>query len=224
MCDSISKETIKYITDLSRNNNRTWFEDHRNQYELAQRNAKDFMASLSLELNKHDRIEKSKLFRIYRDVRFSKDKTPYNPGFRMSFAREKPYLRGGYFLGIRPKETFLGAGFWNPAPADLKLIRDHIAQDDKPLRKLLKAKKFVDTFGYIQGDQVKSCPRGFSKDHPAIDLLRFKQLIVSKVYAKTETTAGGFAKQVARDFKVIRPFFDYMSDILGHDLNGEPLY
>ncbi len=224
MSTAISKKTIKFVTDLSKNNNRTWFQDHKAQYDVAQQNAKDFMADLTDELSKHDRIEKSKLFRIYRDVRFSKDKTPYNPAFRMSFNREKPYLRGGYYLGISPTETFLGAGFWNPAPADLKLIRDHIAQDATPLRKLFKAKKFVDTFGAIGGDQVKSAPKGYSKDHPNIDLLRFKQLVVSKTYTKAETTAEGFVTQVAKDFRAIRPFFDYMSDILGHDLNGEPLY
>jgi len=221
---SIHKKTHKFLKDLTKNNNRQWFQEHKDQYDIVHQNAKDFMNALNDEMNKIDRIEKSKLFRIYRDVRFSKDKTPYNPAFRMSYTREKPYLRGGYYLGIGPTETFLGAGFWNPSPADLRLIRYNIAQDAKPLRKIMKAKKFVDTFGEMHGDQVKSAPKGYAKDHHNIDLLRYKQLVVSKHYSVKDTMDNSFIKQVAKDFKVVRPFFDYMSDILGHDLNGEPLY
>jgi len=221
---SIQKPTITFLKNLSKNNDRPWFQKNKESYDIAHQNAKDFLASVVIAFDKIDKIEKHKLFRIYRDVRFSKDKTPYNPSFRMSFTREKPYLRGGYYLMIGPKEGYIAAGFFNPAPKDLKLIRDNIALDAKPLRKIISSKRFKDTFGHFQGEQVKSAPKGFDKNHPHIDLLRYKQLYVSKSYPMKDVLDKNFIKSIMKDYKNIRPFFDYMSDILGHDLNGVPLY
>lgn len=220
----ISKETLSFLSKIEKNNNRPWFEKNKHAYEQALANIKAFQETLVSEMEKIDDIEKKKIFRIYRDVRFSKDKTPYNTQFKLSMSRKKPFLRGGYFLAIGPKESFTAAGFWNPNPHDLKLIRDNIAIDDKPLRKIIKAKKFKDTFQTMDGDAVKTAPKGFPKDHPAIDLIRNKQFIVSKKYSAKDVKDKGFFKEVAKDYKAIRPFFDYMSEILTHNLNGEPLY
>lgn len=221
---TIQKPTITFLKNLSKNNDRPWFQDNKDKYDIANQNAKEFLSSVVEAFDKIDKIEKHKLFRIYRDVRFSKDKTPYNPSFRMSFTREKPYLRGGYYLMIGPKEGYIAAGFFNPAPKDLKLIRDNIALDSKPLRKIISAKKFKDTFGGFQGEQVKSSPKGFDKNHPDIDLIKFKQFYVNKSYPMKDMMDKNFIKTIMKDYKVIRPYFDYMSDILGHDLNGVPLY
>jgi len=221
---TIQKSTLIFLKNLEKNNNRPWFQENKDKYDIAHTNAKEFMMALVDGLNKTDKIEKHKMFRIYRDVRFSKDKTPYNPAFRISLGREKPYLRGGYYLSIGPKEGYVAGGFFNPNPKDLKLIRDNIALDDKPFRKIFKGKKFVDTFGSVYGESVKSAPKGFDKEHPAIDLLRMKQHLVSKRYSIKEVTDLGFVKQVVKDFKVMRPWFDFMSEVLGHNLNGEPLY
>lgn len=220
----ISQEALTFLKDIEKNNNRPWFEKNKPRYKEVQSIVKGFLKSLVDEMNKEDDIESSKIFRIYRDVRFSKDKTPYNTQFKLSLNRQKPNLRGGYFMAIGPKESFIAAGFWNPNPVDLKLIRNNIAVDDAPLRKILKAKKFKDTYGQLEGEAVKTAPKGFDKDHPAIDLLRHKQLIVSKKYDSKEVTKKGFLKQAVKDYKAIRPFFNYMSEILTHDLNGVPLF
>ena len=220
----IQKSTVAYLKKLNDNNNRDWFKANKDAYDVAHQNAKDFLADMVTALGTIDSIEKHKLFRIYRDVRFSKDKTPYNPSFRMSFTREKPYLRGGYYLMIGPTEGYIAAGFFKPEPKDLKLIRGNIDLDAKPLRKIMKAKKFQDTFGGFEGEQVKSAPKGYDKTHPDIDLLKYKSFYVNKKYPKKEMLDKGFIKQVIKDYKVIRPYFDYMSEILGHNLNGEPLY
>lgn len=220
----ISKETLAFLSKIEKNNNRPWFEKNKSLYEIAHTNIKDFQEALVTEMTKVDDIESQKIFRIYRDVRFSKDKTPYNAQFKLSMTRKKPFLRGGYFLAIGPKESFTAAGFWNPNPHDLKLIRENIAVDDKPLRKIIKAKKFKDTYQTLDGDAVKTAPKGFAKDHHAIDLIRHKQFIVSKNYTKKQTLEKSFIKDVVKDYKAIRPFFDYMSEILTHNLNGEPLY
>lgn len=220
----IEKGTLSFLKDLQENNNKPWFTENKPRYQEAHQNIKDFLASLSTEMDKIDQIEKAKLFRIYRDVRFSKDKTPYKGHFSLSFAREKPYLRGGYYLQVGPKETFLATGFWNPEPKDLVLIRANIDLAPKDFKKAISASSVKKVYGSIQGDAVKTSPKGYSKDHPEIEYIRMKQFIFTKTYTKKETLDPGFYKQAAKDFKAIRPFFDYMSDILTHNLNGEPLY
>ena len=222
--ETIKAPTIKFLKDLKANNTREWFKDNKDRYEDVKLNAKAFLADLVNEMNKIDVIEKSKLFRIHRDVRFSKDKTPYNSHISMSMNREGAYRRGGYFLKIKPGESILACGFWGPNPDDLKLIRSHIAADDKPLRKILASKKFKHTFGDLEGEQVKTAPKGYSKDHPSIDLLKYKQLIVTRKFTDKEVKDPNFIKEVVKTYKSVRPFFDYMSDILTHDLNGVPLY
>ena len=220
----IQKSTLDFCKKLAKNNTREWFHDNKPTYKEAQENVKSFQAELLAELQKIDAIDKHKMYRIYRDVRFSKDKTPYNPDFRLSFNREGAHRRGGYYLRIAPNNSFIACGFWGPEPKDLKLIRSHIAQDAKPLRKILNAKKFKDTFGTLQGDQVKSAPKGFSKDHPDIDLLRFKQLYVHREISNEVVMSEDFIKEIIKTYKAIHPFFDYMTEILTHDLNGVPMY
>ena len=185
---------------------------------------KGFLGSVEDELNKYDVIEKKKLFRIYRDVRFSKDKTPYNSHFSMSLGREGAFRRGGYFLKVTPGGSMVGGGFYNPNPHDIKLIRSHIASNSKPLRKIIASKKFKDTFGELMGNQVKSAPRGYDKDHPEIDLLRYKSMYVFREFKDSEVTSTGFMKEVNKTYKAIQPFFAYMTEILTHDLDGVPLY
>lgn len=224
MAAAIQKSTLNFLKDLEKNNNRPWFHDNKDRYELVKENAKSFLEGMVSEMNKVDDIEKSKLFRIYRDVRFSKDKTPYNTQVKFSMGRAKPHLRGGYFLAIGHKESFIAGGFWNPESKDLKLIRDNIAADPKRFEKSFGYKKFKDHFGTLQGDTLKSAPKGFDKEHPAIEHLRRKQFIFTKKYTTKEVLDKHFYKQVVKDYKVVRPFYDYMSDILGHDMNGVPLY
>lgn len=220
----IEKSSFKFLKDIAKNNNRDWFHDNKATFQIANQNIKEFMQSIETELNKTDVIEKAKLYRIYRDVRFSKDKTPYNGHFSMSFSREGAFRRGGYYLRIKPNETMVGGGFWRPEPKDLKLIRSHIAADSKPLRKILNSKAFKDTFGTLEGEQLQNAPRGFDVEHKDIDLLKYKSFVVSKTVTDKDTMSDQFFTDVIKTFKKVRPFFDYMSEILTHDLDGVPLY
>ncbi len=220
----IEKSSFKFLKDIRKNNHREWFHANKDAYTNANNNMKAILAELENELNKFDVIEKKKLFRIYRDVRFSKDKTPYNSHFSMSMGREGAFRRGGYYLRITPGDSMVGGGFYNPNPKDIKLIRDQIAADAKPLRKILASKKFKNTFGELMGAQVKSAPRGYDKDHPEIDLLRYKSMYVFKSYSDKEVTDPKFIKEVIKTWKALQPFFAYMTDILTHDLDGVPLY
>ena len=146
----IKKESVDFLKTLSKNNNREWFNKHKDKFTEVQGNIIDFAGALLAEMNKHDNIEtssgKDSLFRIYKDVRFSKDKTPYNTHWSGAFKRATKKLRGGYYFHIKPGESFLAGGFWGPAPHDLQRIRQDIDFNYKDWQKLLSGKTFVNTF------------------------------------------------------------------------------
>lgn len=224
MSVSIPKSNFKFLSDLMANNNRDWFNDNKKWYQEEHQHVVDFAEELLSKLGAIDQIAtvsgKKSLMRIYRDVRFSKDKSPYNPRWAGSFGRIKPELRGGYYYHIQPGRTVVGGGFYNPNPDDLKLIRNHIAQDDQPLREVLNDPAFKKMFGELGGEQVKTAPKGFDKEHPAIDLLRYKSMYVFHEFTDEEATAPDFADKALEVWKTIRPFFDVMTEILTTDLNG----
>lgn len=219
------KSTFTYLKDLQKNNNRDWFAEHKPTYAKAQKNAKDVFAAIHIKLQMHDEIEKSKMMRIYRDVRFSNDKTPYKAHFANSYSRLGATLRGGYFLRIRPGESFLAGGFWEPSKDDLFRIRKEIEQDASEIKSILEAEDYKKNFGgtYESFDELKTAPRGFDKEHPDVDLLRKKGFIASKSFTDEQVLSENFIDEVDKSFKALRPFFNLFSDILTTNLNGEPL-
>ena len=224
MSATISKDVLSFFNRLKKNNNREWFNDHKNEFKALEAQVKEFYNMIYNNLNVHDEIDRLKVFRIYRDIRFSKDKTPYKTHFGGSFHRKKPELRGGYYLHIAPNdESFLATGFWEPNKDDLYRIRKEIELDDSELRDIINDKKFKSVWGEFVGDELKTAPKGFDKEHPAIDLLRKKQFIFTKKYTDKEITSNGFLEEVDNSFKAVRPYFDYMSDVLTTDLNGVSL-
>lgn len=220
-----TKESLQYLKDLQKNNNRDWFAEHKSRFVKAQENAKEVYAAIFQDLVKHDEIEKFKLFRIYRDVRFSKDKTPYKAHFAGSFSRLGKHLRGGYYLRIRPGESFLAGGFWEPNKEDLLRIRKEIEQDASEIRELLKDVNFKKYFGgkFESFGELKTAPRGFDNEHPDIDLMRKKGFIAIRNFTDEEVLSIDFINEVDASFKALRPFFNLFSDILSTNLNGESL-
>ncbi len=217
------KSTLNYLQELQLNNNRDWFADEKETYLKAQLNAKDVFAAIHLKLQKHDEIEKSKMMRIYRDVRFSKDKTPYKVHFANSYARLGKDLRGGYFLRIRPGASFFAGGFWDPSKDDLFRIRKEIELDASDIKEVLQDKNYKKYFGgkFESFSELKTAPRGFDKEHPDIELLRKKGFIASRSFTDEEVLASNFSEEVDKSFKALRPFFNLFSDILTTNLNGE---
>jgi uncharacterized protein (TIGR02453 family) len=220
---SISKSTLGFLKDLKKNNNRDWFNEHKPAFLVEQLKAKDFYNALLEKLKTHDEIDKLKMFRIYRDVRFSKDKTPYKPHFAGHFTRSSNRLRGGYYLRIRPGESFLAGGFWQPEKQDLLRIRKEFEMDSSEIRAIINESKFVSHFGKLQGEALKTAPRGFDKEHPDLDLIRMKQFIITREFTDEEVLATNFLNEINTSFKVMRPYFNYMSEILTTDLNGVSL-
>ena len=224
MSNSIPKEIFTFFKKLEKNNNRDWFNEHKPEFKAIEAKVKASYNDLGELLNTHDQIEKIKIFRIYRDVRFSKNKLPYKTHFGGSFARKKPELRGGYYVHIQPNdESFIATGFWDPSKEDILRIRKEFEMDDSEMRDILNDKTFKATWGNFTGDELKTAPKGFNKEHPAIDLIRRKQFIFVKKFTDKEVLADNFLDEVNVAFKNIRPFFNYMSDVLTTNLNGESI-
>ncbi|MFT6972775.1 MAG: hypothetical protein ACJAXB_002718 [Candidatus Endobugula sp.] len=220
----ISPSNLNFLTQLAQHNDRDWFNENKSWYQSEHENTMVFADQLLALLTEVDQIStvsgKKSLMRIYRDVRFSKDKSPYNPRWAGSFNRVKPDLRGGYYFRIQPGATIVGGGFYNPNTEDIKLIRDHIAVDDQPLRDLLVSDGFRNTFGQLMGDKLKTAPKGFEKDHPALDLLKFKTMYCFRSFSDKEVLSKDFAEKVTATFLNLRPFFDLMTEYLTTDMNG----
>jgi len=220
---SISKTTLDFLKELKKNNTREWFNEHKPVFQIEKTKVTAFYNALMEDLSVHDDIEKLKIFRIYRDVRFSKDKTPYKPHFAGNFTRGTKRLRGGYYLRIRPGESFLAGGFWEPNKDDLLRIRKEFEMDTTEIREILANKTFIKHFGKLKGNALKTAPRGFDKEHSDIDLIRMKQFIVTREFTNEEVLKPNFIEEIGKSYKAMRPYFDYMSEILTTDLNGESI-
>ncbi|MFH4969020.1 DUF2461 domain-containing protein [Gaetbulibacter sp. M240] len=224
MSTTIPEEVLSFLKDLEKNNNRDWFNERKSEFKAVKNEVKIFCNALLTELNKHDKIENMKLFRIYRDVRFSKNKMPYKTHLACSFRRLKPELRGGYYLHIKPNnESFIATGFWDPNKDDLMRIRKEFEIDATEIKAIMEKESFKSVWGTIKGDELKTAPRGFDKGHEAIDLIKKKQFVFTKKFTDEEVMHPDFLKNVDASFKAIRPYFDYMSDVLTTDLNGVSL-
>ena len=222
---TIPASALTLLLELKQNNNRDWFNAHKEAFATQQSYIETFAGSLLTAMSSHDLIEtpsgKKSLHRIYRDTRFSKDKTPYKNNWSGSFTRATKQRRGGYYFHIEPGNSFIAGGFWAPNTSDLKRIRDDISYDPAPLRKILNSKSFKETFGTLQGEQLKTAPKGFDPTNEAIDLLRYKQFLLIRPFTDKDTASNSFLEQANNTFKAMRPFFDYMSDVLTTDVNGE---
>ncbi|OCX51819.1 TIGR02453 family protein [Mucilaginibacter sp. PPCGB 2223] len=220
----ISASGFRFLKNLKQNNNREWFAAHKDEFDAELVNIEKFADALLKKLNVHDVIEtpsgKKSLFRIYRDTRFSKDKTPYKAHWSGKFQRAGKHRRGGYYFHLEPGNSFAAGGFFGPNAGDLKLIRNDIAFDPSPLRAILNSKPFIDTFGELRGEQLKTTPKGFPADHEAVGLLRYKQFLLIRHFTDEEVLSPGFLAAADEAFRNMRPFFDHMSEVLTADGNG----
>ncbi|WP_343687751.1 DUF2461 domain-containing protein [Chryseobacterium gleum] len=218
------KKAFEFLTQLKENNNREWFAKHKSEYDTIIKENKVLFTQIYNELQEHDQLKGMHIFRIYNDVRFSKNKAPYKTNFGVGYSRSKPMLRGGYYIQLEPGNSFVGGGFWGPEANDLLRIRKEFEISSKEIEKIIADKTFIKYFGELKGDSVKTAPRGFDKNHPAIDLIRKKQFLVMRKFTDKEVLSDNFQKEAILTLLAMRPFFDYMSEVLTTDLNGEPLY
>lgn len=221
MMSQIPTSLFAFLKELKENNNRTWFNEKKAHYQEQLKCFKGFAEALKQKMDEHDEIEALKVFRIYRDVRFSKDKSPYKTNFSGSLKRATALRRGGFYFHVEPGNSMLAGGFWGPNSKDLKRIRQEIAADDQPLRKILDSGSIKKHFGQLKGDTVKTAPKGYKKDHSAIDLLRYKQFLLIREFSDDEVLDSSFLEAAAATFSAMLPFHNYMSEVLTTNENGE---
>ncbi len=222
--NTIKPEYLNFLKRLSENNNREWFKAHKAEFDPIYADMKLFFEGIYKQIAETDDIGKFQVHRIYRFLRYSKDKTPFRTHFRLYLRRTKPLLRGGYYLYIQPGNNRIIGGVGDPTSGDLLRIRKELAADDKTLRKILTGEQIKKYFGRLQGEETKTAPRGFAKDSSGIDLIRKKQFLLQRNFTDMEVLSPDFQKEVVNTFKALRPFFDYLSEVLTTDENGESLY
>ncbi len=221
---TIPKSAFTFLNSLKKNNHRDWMQEHKKEYQANEKALKEFYAHIEGNLNKTDEIGKVKVFRINRDIRFSKDKTPYNVHRSVSFSRAGAHRRGGYYLRLEPGNSMMAGGFFSPEPKDLLRIRKEFEMDASSIRNILDQKDFKKAFGdFNQEFKVKTAPRNFDKNDPNIDLIQLKSFFVVHNFTDKEVFASNFADNLTQHFLLLRPYFDYMSEVLTTNLNGESL-
>ena len=215
----VSNKTMSFLKDLKKHNNRDWFNQNKARYEEANNEFKEFVGKLIPEVAKFDKTvanleAKDCVFRIYRDVRFSKDKSPYKTHFGahiVSGGKKGDAMRAGYYMHISPGECFLAGGAHMPPSEWINAIRKEIHYNAKELKKIINHKDFKKYFGKITGEKLSSVPRGYDKTHPEIDLLKHKSLLAVHNMKESQVTSKDFLSHTAKVFKAMQPFDKFLN-------------
>ena len=214
----IHPATLTFLEKLSKNNNKAWFDEHRDDYAAAKEDFENVVSAILEGLGTTESLFKEQkakdcIFRIFRDVRFGKDKTPYKSHFGAFFSRGgRKFPGAGYYLHIESGgKSFAGGGLWVPEPPFLKAVRQEIDYNFTEFSKIIGDKKFKNFFPEINGEQLKKLPQGYTEDNPAIGLLKMKSFTVSHNIADTEITGKTFNKKVLEVFTTMRPFIDFLN-------------
>jgi len=209
---------FSFLKELKKNNNRDWFQENKAKYQQAFDHFLDIAQFIIDELGKSDKEisllqPKDCVFRIYRDVRFSHDKTPYKTHFGAYFAPGgKGSPNPGYYLHLSPGgESFMGGGLYRPTGEMMAKVRQEIDYNSGELKKIVSKKQFSNIFGEIQGDSLVRPPKGYSADHPQIELLKLKDYLVLSNLKDSEVKEKNFTKEVVKRFRIMQPFIEYLS-------------
>lgn len=210
-------EAPQFFRGLARNNRREWFQPRKTLFEeKVKQPMQALVAALNGELRKfapaYVTDPGKAIYRIYRDTRFSKDKTPYKDHIAASFRRAGGGQNdGGYYVAMSHKETAVGGGIYMPEPAALLAIRNHIAEHHRELRRILRSRALRELFGEMHGEQLSRVPKGFPAEHPAADLLRFKRFILYVELPAELATTPQFFPEIVKRFRAIQPFLDFVA-------------
>lgn len=218
----ISTQTLSFLKELKKHNDRDWFNKNKSRYEEANAEFKNFVGTLIREVAKFDKSvadleSKDCVFRIYRDVRFSKDKSPYKTHFGahiVADGKKGGAMRAGYYMHISPGECFLAGGAHMPPSEWINAIRKEIHYNAKELKKIINRKDFKKYFGKISGEMLSSVPRGYDKAHPDIELLKHKSLLAVHNMKERQVVSKDFLVHAARVFKAMQPFDKFLNQSL----------
>lgn len=214
----LSNDTLNFLKDLKKNNNKAWFEANRKRYEYAQNEIKDFISGWINALGKKDpsvaQLDPKKcLFRIHRDVRFSSDKSPYktNLGAYLSKGGKSGY-NAGYYLHIEPGNCFFGAGYYMPMPDDLQKIRQEIDYNFADFKKIIHSKKFKETLGDLNTEsKLKRPPKGYDEQNEAIEYIKLKGFTVFKKLDDDFFLSKDLVKNSTELCLLSKPFVDFLN-------------
>ena len=219
MSTHIYKETFKFFTAIEKNNNKPWFENNRSIYEAVTENYLAFINELLLLIRKVEPIYEKDLKkyagRIYRDIRFSKDKSPYKNHISGLIERAAEHKKCPLYIHIQPGGSFIGGGVWQPEPDLLKNVRQEIDYNGSEFNKIIIKKSFINCFGKIEGESLVRPPKGYEPDNPNIELLKLKQYIVKKNFTDAEVVSPDFIKDIVSAYKEALPFFRFMDNVMG---------
>jgi uncharacterized protein (TIGR02453 family) len=211
---------LNFLSDLSKHNNKPWFDQNREAYENAHEMFEQFINFLIDEFRATDDLQdltaKDCISRIYRDIRFSKDKSPYKTNMWATIAPGgKKATRMGYHIALQPQShSLIAGGMWEPSSEQLSKFRQVIDRDASEFKKIMRARSFIDNFGQIEGEKLKTAPQGYDRTHPEIDLLQMKQIVVIHYYSDEQVLSNEFPDQVITNCRTMRPFLDYLNHIL----------
>jgi uncharacterized protein (TIGR02453 family) len=211
---------LHFLKELSENNNRPWFEASKPAYLQAKTSAENLIDSCISALAKHfplpDLKAKQCMFRIYRDVRFSKNKDPFKKNFSalISANGKKAGNAPSWYLHLEPGGSFLASGVYEPAPEQLAAIRQEIEYNPEEFRAILASTELQKRFGALQGNQLKTAPKNYPKDHPDIDLLRYTQFYLMADYSDDELAASDFPQKFAKDCLLLQDFQAFLKRAL----------
>lgn len=215
----IRKETLEFVSGLIENNDRNWFQDHKGEYELAKQNIEEFANAVIVELRKTDTsipeeiTAKKCVMRIYRDVRFSKDKSPYKNNFGIGIsARGKGNDSAGYYVHIQPGKSFVAGGYWMPQGEHLKAIRQEIDYNTQDLLDIIEDKDFKSYYNALDDqEKLKTVPKGYDAEHPQIEILKLKSFTVTHSFTDDELFKKDSALAVADGLKKMYPLISFLN-------------
>lgn len=216
----IQRSTLEFLTQLGENNNKPWFDAHRTEFEAAKENTEAFVNELKnamreIEPALAEQKAKDMMFRIYRDVRFSKDKIPYKDHFGVYLSRAgKKAPDAGYYMHIQPGKSFLAGGMWMPESKLLKAVRQEVDYNFKEFSGILNAAAFKKQFKGLEGEQLKTLPQGYTADNPAIEYLKMKSFIVSTHIPDADLTSKSAASKAVKTFALMKPLVDFLNRTL----------
>lgn len=220
--DKINLEPIlTFLVNIGNNNNKIWFDQNRQDYEAARDAFESFVNLLIDEFRVSDDLQdltaRDCVSRIYRDIRFSKDKSPYKTNMWATIAPGgKKATRMGYHFAIQPHgRSIIASGMWEPTPDQLSRFRQAIDHDAAKFKQITRTKSFLDYFGGIEGEKLKTAPQGYDRSHPEIELLQYKQILLAHYFSDEQVLADDFLGQVTAGCRAMRPLVDYLNSILG---------
>lgn len=216
----MEKSTLQFLSKLEKNNNRDWFNENKSLYLEAQADVINFVENLIQEIGKFDEDilkldAKKSLFRIYRDTRFSKDKSPYKNNFGASLGIGKGSQKAGYYIHIQPGKSFVGCGVYQPESNTLKKIRTEISRNGAEFLQIINDKNFKNTFGELsREDQLKKIPQGFEKEDLMADYLKLKSFVVLKNITDTEILDKNAVENLGSYLKSAKEFNAFLNRVV----------